>query len=171
MNRKVTLLTLGLLILLSGCSTVKKSLMFGGVVGAATVGTLAVLRSPTPEDKTPNAAVFGTLGALAGATAAYLIHQDQPQNVKLKPMLPEPKGDEFKQDSTEDPKEKLINLAGKGNLEKRYSVPVEPLPNELKDKVKKQVLEKYVVPEETIYQDGATYVREKTTIYKHTFAE
>ena len=71
MKGKIFCTTLGIL-LLSGCSTMKHSLVIGGITGAA-AGTVtgAVIR---PTDKKENAVTGALIGGLVGLAASYFIH-------------------------------------------------------------------------------------------------
>ena len=129
------------LFLLSACSSLKKSVFYGGLAGAAIGAAAGNTLSPDPESRIPNTAVWGSLGALAGAAIGYFFHMDDPENRELPSMiLP----------SGEVPlsKDKKINEAIVIPSDSRkYKVETGPLPIHLKGKVKNPYIIEHVIPE------------------------
>jgi hypothetical protein len=155
-----------LIILLSSCSTLKKTLVYsamsGGLAGVA--GGIAL--SPNKQSTGANAAVFGLIGAGVAAITGYVLYKDDPRNYKLKHMLMEKK--------PIDPDELEINLGAfkiDANLEKKeaYKVPVKDLPKELKGKVNKQYLIKYQSKERYVKKGTKTFYIPPFEVFEHTY--
>ncbi|HXH74376.1 MAG TPA: hypothetical protein VNJ08_05400 [Bacteriovoracaceae bacterium] len=138
---KFQIVLLIILMILTSCSSVKKSLLYGGMAGAA-IGVIAgSALSPDPESKAPNMAVWGSLGLLAGAGLGYFFHMDDPENRELPSMIL-PSG------------ERSTSLKGKldeaivfPSESKKFKVETGPLPNHLKDKVKNPYIIEHTIPE------------------------
>ena len=123
-------------LILSSCSSVKKTLIYsslaGGTAGAAT--GLAV--SPNKNSRAANALVWGLAAASAMALIGYLLYKDDPRNFKLKEMLIK---------SSKGPEIDLGNIKIDAifNKKEAYPVPTIKLPEKLKGKIGQQYLIKY----------------------------
>jgi hypothetical protein len=155
-------------LLLSSCSTLKKTIIYsslaGGMAGAAT----GALLSPNKESLGANAAVFGLIGAGVTALAGYALYKDDPRNYKLKNMLREKK--EINPNEIE---LGLGNFNINANLDKKevYKVPIKELPDKLKGKVNKQYLIKYQSKERYVKKGNKTYFVPAFDIYEHAYDE
>lgn len=133
-----------ILTLFSSCSTIKKSLSTGAIVGGVLGGAGGAIFSPNEESTNQNAYLGGVLGAFAGAGAAYLLHPQKKVKVKESLLL-----DQDIQHHKEVPifdfSPELKNIKPEVNFKpvKKYEVPLEKLPPELEGKVKKQFIIEY----------------------------
>lgn len=130
-----------LLILLSSCSSLKKSIIYGSLAGAAIGAVAGNTLSPDSESRMPNTAMWGSLGTLGGATLGYIFHMDDPENRDLPSMIL-PSG-EAPLTSDKKLKEALVIPADT----KKYKVETGPLPIHLKGKVKNPYIIEHVIPE------------------------
>lgn len=165
------ILVLFICLLLSSCSSLKKSIIYSSLAGGMTGATAGVLLSPDKESRGANAAVFGLLGAGIAAIVGYSLYQDDPRNYKLQNML------------MDDEKKEVINpsqleigigdLKIDANMQKQeaYEVPVKDLPEKLKGKVNKQFLIKYQSKERYIKNGSKTFYIPAFDIYEHAYGE
>ena len=87
MNTKIILLS-ALILTSTSCSTMRKSVFYGGLSGI-TLGIVgSATLSPNKESIAPNMAIWGSLGALVGATLGYLFFMEDPENRELPSMMP-----------------------------------------------------------------------------------
>lgn len=127
--------------LLISCSSLKKSVIYGGLAGAAIGAAAGNALSPNPESRMPNTAVWGSLGLLGGAALGYLFHMDDPENRELPSMIL-PSGE------APSAKDKKLNEAIVIPSDSRkYKVEAGPLPTHLKGKVKNPYIIEHVIPE------------------------
>lgn len=165
------LLALILCILLSACSTLKKSIIYSSLTGAMTGATAGALLSPDKDSRGANAVVFGLVGAGIAALAGYALYQDDPRNYKLQNMLMEEEKKEVL-----NPHQLEIGIGDlkiDANMEKQeaYEVPVKELPEKLKGKVNKQFLIKYQSKERYIKNGSKTFYIPAFDIYEHAYGE
>ena len=165
------ILILVISLLLSSCSSMKKTLIYSSLAGGMTGAIGGVALSPNKESRGANAAVFGLIGAGVAALAGYALYKDDPRNYKLKNMLI----DEDKKVSI-DPNELQIGLGDlkiDANLGKQeaYEVPVKKLPEKLKGKVNKQYLIKYQSKERYIKKGAKTFYIPAFEVYEHAYGE
>lgn len=130
-----------LLLFCQSCSSLKKSLIYGGLAGTAIGATAGNALSPDAESRIPNMAVWGSLGLILGAGLGYFFYTDDPENQELPSMiLPN--------------NEKQTLQGGKMNetlvlpsSSKKYEVESGPLPDHLKNKVKRPFIIEHEIPE------------------------
>ena len=164
---------LGILILsMTSCSSLKKTLIYSSLVGGATGATAGAMLSPNKESRGANAAVFGLVGAGLAALAGYALYKDDPRNYKLDQMLMEEK----KARVSYDPNEIEIGLGNfkiDANLSKEeaYKVPVKELPEKLKGKVNRQFLIKYQSKERYVKKGNKTFYIPAFDVYEHAYGE
>jgi hypothetical protein len=132
---------LSLLIITSSCSSLNKSLIYGGLAGSAIGIAGGHALSPDSESRIPNMAVWGSLGLLAGAGLGYLFHMDDPENRELPSMIL-PSGE---RPHSQDGKFNQAIIIPKDS--KKYKIESGPLPDHLKNKVKKPFVIEHEIPE------------------------
>lgn len=163
----------GALILgVTSCSSMKKTLIYSSLAGGATGATAGVLLSPNVESRGANAAVFGLVGAGVAALAGYALYKDDPRNYKLDQMLMDKK----KMNNPHDPNAIEIGLGNlniDANLSKKeaYQVPVKELPEKLKGKVNQQFLIKYQSKERYVKKGNKTFYIPAFDVYEHAYGE
>ena len=133
-----------ILVLFSSCSTLKRSITSGALIGGVLGGTGGAVFSPDNESTNKNAYLGGVLGALLGAGAAYLIHNDPKKKIKESMLIDNPV-ENHKEVPLFDFSPELKNIQPEVNFKpvKKYEVPQEKLPPELEGKVKKQFIIEY----------------------------
>lgn len=72
---------------MTGCSSLKKSIIYGSMIGSLTGMVSGVMLSPNKESQGANAAIFGLIGASVSGLASYALYQDDPRNYQLNHML------------------------------------------------------------------------------------
>ncbi|MCF8060737.1 MAG: hypothetical protein K9K67_15650 [Bacteriovoracaceae bacterium] len=161
-----------LLITMTSCSSMKKTLIYSSLAGGMTAATAGVMLSPNKESKGANATLFGVLGAGVAALAGYAMYKDDPRNYKLKNMLIPPKTP-ISEMSSNDLEIGLGNLKIDANLNKKeaYKVPVRNLPEKLKGKVNKQYLIKYQSKERYVKKGAKTFYIPAFDVYEHTYGD
>ena len=147
------------LFLLTGCSTLKRSVLTGAMSGATLGATGGAVFSPTQSDRNKNAYLFGVLGAALGSGIGYLFFES-PKDTKLQsPMLLDEKKksserDRFKKEvPLFDFSEELKSVKPEVNFKpvKRFDVPIKKdIPPELKGKIKDQHIIEYEAKARTI---------------------
>lgn len=157
------------LLLLSACSSMKKTIIYSALSGAMVGASAGALLSPDAESRGANAAIFGLVGAGVAALAGYALYQDDPRNYKLQNMLLDPEKKENPNELELGPSQFKINA----NLEKReaYQVPVKDLPPALVGKVNKQYLIKYESKEQYLKKGSRTFYVPAFDIYEHAYGE
>jgi len=162
-------------IFLSSCSSLRGSIMTGSIIGGSLGAMSGVVFSPNKESRNGNALVFGAIGAGAGALLANYFYSNDPENRDLKQMMiPE---DPLKKKNEEVPlfdfNPELKNLKPEITFKptKKYEIPIEKLPDELKGKVKKQYLLEYETDAKTIQYQGKTIEISPFKAYEHVYEE
>jgi len=124
----------------------KKSVLYGGLsgmsLGIAGSGTL----SPNKESIAPNMAIWGSVGALVGATLGYLFFVDDPENRELPSMLP---SNAHVRNNPEyfAPINKIEAKIITPTDSKKYKIESVPLPDHLKGKVQTPFIIEHDIPE------------------------
>ena len=157
------LLTILLLVLnLSACSTLNKSVFYGALSGATLGAVGGGTLSPTKSDMAPNVAMFGAIGALIGAGLGYFFYMDDPENKEMPSMiLPKEKPN---------PISKLENITIVPTDSKKYKVESGPIPPELKGKVKAPFLIEHEIPERVEQlENGKTVIIEKHKALEYSY--
>lgn len=151
-------LLLGFTLLLSSCSTYKRTAIVSTVAGALIGGTGGAVFSPTKEDTAKNAFVFSALGGALGAGLAYLT-KEEGKVVSLPPMIRDQHINEAKEKAMEPMYEfNGVNLTPTIELKPvgKYTLEDKDLPDNLKKHVPKRNLIEYYIPEKIINHDGKT---------------
>lgn len=157
------------LLLLASCSTFKKSLTTGALVGGIVGGTGGAIFSPDRDSGPKNAYLFGVIGALAGAGFAYLLHDD-PNRPKPPMMLDEPAQTHEKVPLFDfSPELKHIKPEVNFRPVKKFEVPQEKLPPELEGKVKKQFIIEYESEARTLEIDNRTIQISPFKAWEHVY--
>lgn len=161
--------SLAILLLLSSCSSLKKSLMSGALLGGIVGGAGGAIFSPDEGSQSKNAYMFGVLGAAAGAGLAYLLYDD-PSKPKLPMMLDEPT-QVHQSIPLFDFSPELKNIRPEVNFKpvKKYEVPQEKLPMELEGKVKKQFIIEYESEARTLEIDNRTIQISPFKAWEHVY--
>ena len=129
------------LFILCSCSSLKKSIIYGGLAGTIIGAAGGNALSPDSESRMPNTVVWGSLGALGGAALGYLFHMDDPENRELPSMIL-PSGEvPLSRDN------KLNEAIVIPSDSKKYKVETGPLPIHLKGKVKNPYIIEHIIPE------------------------
>ncbi len=137
------ILILLILAILTSCSSLRKSMMYGGISGGVLGGTAGNMLSPNKESVSPNMVIWGGLGALIGAGLGYFFWKDDPENKELPSMLIPMS---TKNNVSNDDFEKALVLPSSS---KKYRVEKGPVPEYLKGKVNDPYVIEHVIPERT----------------------
>lgn len=158
------LIIICLILNLSSCSTLKRTLIYSSLIGGFAGMASGVALSPNRESRKANALVFGAIGAVATGLVGYALYKDDPRNYDLKHMLLDNK-------QKEDIDLDLGNLKIDANLDSSeiYDVPIKELPEKLKNKVNKQYLIKYQSKERYIKKGSKTYYIPEFEVYEHAY--
>ncbi len=139
----------------TSCTSLRKSLTYGGVAGGAIGAFAGSSLSPDSYSKTPNMLVWGGLGALIGAGLGYFFFQDDPENRELPQMILK---DEKRMKTSEDFSAPIIIPTEAS----KYKIKDGPLPNSLKSKVPHPSIIEMTIPEQIQKMDnGRTLVIEE----------
>lgn len=162
-------------LILTSCSSLRGSLTIGSIIGGTLGAMSGVVFSPNKESRNGNALVFGAVGAAGGALLAHYLYTTDPENRDLKQMMiPD---DPLKNKSSEVPlfdfSPELKNIKPELTFKpiKKYEVPIEKLPEELKGKVKRQYLLEYETEAKTIQYQGKTIEISPFKAYEHVYEE
>ncbi len=153
MNRKILLkgvMTIGMSMMLlttTSCSTMKRSVFYGGLSGMSLGLAGSAALSPNKESIAPNMAIWGSLGALIGAGLGYLFFVDDPENRELPSMIQ--KGNSKMNRSSYDmaPINNIGTNIGAIKDSKKYKLESGPLPEHLKGKVQSPFIIEHEIPE------------------------
>ena len=136
-------LFLSTLIFISSCSSLKKSIIYGGIAGSA-IGVMGgKTLSPDTESVQPNMAIWGSVGALIGSALGYLFFVDDPENKELNSMILTKNNEESRKSKKDDYLNPKIIVGDS----KKYKLETGPLPDHLKGKVKTPFIIEHEVPE------------------------
>lgn len=166
----IGLICVGLFI--SGCSSMKRSAISGAFLGGIAGALGGSIFTPKPSvsgNKEKNAFLFGSIAALVGSGIGYLIYEKPlDQRLQNQMILEESEKNEipFIQ---EDSFFKGIKREFKLRALKKYEVPLENLPENLKGKAKKQFVMEYLIPEEVIDLDNRTITVEEHKAYENMY--
>lgn len=133
------------LILASSCSTMKKSILYGGLSGASLGIVGGATLSPDRVSKAPNMAVWGSIGAIVGAALGYFFYIDDPENREL-PSILEGKGTK-KENYDLAPVNRIPPVTISPSDSKKYKLETGPLPDYLKGKVQSPFIIEHEIPE------------------------
>jgi multidrug transporter EmrE-like cation transporter len=138
--------SMSVLLLSVSCSTMKKSIFYGGLSGASLGIVGGSILSPNKDSVAPNMAIWGSVGALVGATLGYLFFTDDPENRDLPSMIP---GRGQAKYHSEDlaPINKIESITINPLDSKKYKIESEPLPDHLKGKVQTPFIIEHEIPE------------------------
>jgi len=158
------------LLFLTSCSTLKRSMISGALVGGLAGGTGGAIFSPDNYSRDKNAYVGGIIGAVAGAGLAYLLH-DGPEKKTKAPMLLDEPTQTHKEVPLFDFSPELKNIRPEVNFKpvKKYEVPLEKLPPELEGKVKKQYIIEYESDARTLEIDNRTIQISPFKAWEHIY--
>jgi hypothetical protein len=160
----------------SGCSSLRGTLITGSLLGGSLGAMSGVVFSPNKDSKPGNALVFGAIGAGLGALIGNYFYSNDPENRDLKQMLYEKdlKGggaNQAKDVGLFDFAPELKNIKPDVSFKpvKKYDVPLEKLPDNLKGKVKKQYLLEYETEGKTIQYEGRTIEIAPFKAWEHVY--
>jgi hypothetical protein len=140
--KSLTVLALSSLLLFSSCSTMRKSILYGGLSGFSLGVIGGATLSPDKESIAPNIAVWGSLGVLVGATLGYLFFMEDPENRDLPSMIsPQNRAQGMR------PVSKFEAITIQPSDSKKYKVESGPVPENLKGKVKAPFIIEHEIPE------------------------
>ena len=154
-----------MLLSLLSCSTLKKTLIYGGLSGAVAGAAGGYVLSPDEESRAANSAIFGLIGAGLATLIGYSMYEDDPRNQKLNHMLLPKKLNE---------NEMQLDLGGikiDASLEKgeTFKTPRKELPEKLRGKVKEQFIIKYESKERYVNKGNKTFYVPSFEIYEHAY--
>ncbi len=139
----------------SSCTSLRKSLVYGGLSGAAIGGFAGSSLSPDSYSRTPNALIWGGVGLAVGAALGYFFFNEDPENRDLPQMILK---DEKKMNTSEDFSAPIIIPTSAT----KYKVRDVELPAALKSKVPKPSIIELTIPERIQKLDnGRTLVIEE----------
>lgn len=142
MNNQITIFTVLLSLTLTSCSSLNKSVIYGGATGAITGAIAGRMLSPDKESNNFNAGLGAISGAIVGAGISYLLYKEDPENKTLTTMIV-PKENTYEK--------KKINWDDLGLKINSQHYRVKPdtsnIPEHLKDKVKDQIITEKTIPE------------------------
>lgn len=159
------------LLAFTSCSTLKKSLIAGSVLGAGVGAAGGAIYSPDPYSRDKNAYMFGVVGAVAGAGLAYLLTEEPKKPGLNNPMLLDEPGQNHQEVPLFDFSPELKNVKPEVSFKpvKKYEVPQEKLPPELEGKVKKQYIIEYEADARTIDLGNRTIQISPFKAWEHVY--
>lgn len=158
------ILILAMCLNMSSCSTMRKSIFYGGLSGITLGIAGGSALSPNKESIAPNMAVWGSIGALLGAGLGYFFFMDDPENREMPSMiLPKQKMDE-------NPISRMESVSITPTDSKKYKVETGPLPPNLKGKVKSPFIIEHEIPERVEQlENGKTITVEKHKAWEMSY--
>jgi hypothetical protein len=158
------------LIFLSSCSSLKKSVGVGAIIGGVVGGTGGAVFSPDHYSRDKNAYLGGVLGAIFGAGLAYLFH-DEPKKKVADPMFLDAPVQTHQDVPLFDFSPELKHIKPEVNFKpmKKYEVPQEKLPPELEGKVKKQYIIEYESEARTLEINNRTIQISPFKAWEHVY--
>jgi len=159
-----------MLVFLSSCSTLKKSIGSGAIIGGIAGGAGGAVFSPDEYSKGKNAYLGGVVGAILGAGLAYFFH-DEPKKKVAHPMLLDEPTQTHKEVPLFDFSPELKHIRPEVNFKpmKKYEVPLEKLPPELEGKVKKQFIIEYESDARTLEIENRTIQISPFKAWEHIY--
>ena len=143
-----------LLLCLTSCTSLRKSMVYGGLAGGAIGAYAGSALSPDSYSKAPNALLWGGVGSLAGAALGYFFFHDDPEKRDLPQMILK---DQNKIRSTEDFSAPMIIPTEAS----KYKINSGPLPDSLRSKVPHPSIIEMTIPERIQHlENGRTIVIE-----------
>ena len=143
------------MILFTSCTTMRKSLVYGGLAGGAIGAFAGSSLSPDSYSKAPNAILWGGVGALAGAALGYFFFNDDPENRELPQMIMR---DNKKMRTSEEFSAPMIIPTEAS----QYRIKPGPIPESLKNKIPRPSIIEMTIPERIQHLDnGRTLVIEE----------
>jgi hypothetical protein len=160
------------MLILASCSTLKRSVTSGALVGGLVGGSGAAIFSPDEESTDKNAYLGSIFGALAGAGIAYLMYDDPKKKLKQSMLIDNPVQN-HKEVPLFDFSPELKNIKPEVNFKpvKKYEVPQEKLPRELEGKVKKQFIIEYESKSQTINIGNRTIEISPFKAWEHVYEQ
>jgi hypothetical protein len=161
--KRLKIITLILCLFVSSCSTMRKSIFYGGLTGI-TLGIVGgSTLSPDKESVAPNMAIWGSIGALVGASLGYIFFMDDPENKDLPNMIL-PKQKELS------PLSKLESFNITPTDSKKYKIESGPVPEHLKNKVKAPFIIEHEIPERVEQlENGKTITVEQHKAWEYSY--
>jgi hypothetical protein len=143
------------ILLISSCSSLKKSMVYGGLSGGAIGAFAGSSLSPDSYSKTPNALIWGGVGLALGSALGYFFFNDDPENRELPQMILK---EEKRMNTSEDFAAPVIIPSSAT----KYKVNDAPLPEALKGKVPRPSIIEMTIPERIQkLENGRTLVIEE----------
>ena len=167
MNLKIIL---PILILLSSCSSLNRSMITAALVGGVAGVGGGMVFSPDNYSRDKNAYLGGVFGAIAGAGLAYLFYDDPDKKMKAPMLLDEPT-QTHKEVPLFDFSPELKDIRPEVSFRpvKKYEVPLEKLPPELEGKVKKQFIIEYEAGARTLEIENRTIEISPFKAWEHVY--
>jgi len=138
------ILILGMIFFVSSCSSLDKSVFYGGLVGGSLGIAGGATLSPDRESRVPNMAIWASVGALVGATLGHFFFMDDPENRELPSML-QGKLDKKSYELAPINQMEAVKISPKDS--KKYKLETGPLPEHLKGKVQTPFIIEHEIPE------------------------
>lgn len=157
MNLKILMLFL----ILSSCSSYKRTMIYSSLSGCATGGLSGRALSPNKESKNANLLFGCAIGGAITAGVSHLLYEDNPLNKTLPPMKLD-KTDEINQ-STIDLGKIQLNLNPKAVS--KHPIPIENLPDDMKRFVDTPYVIKHYQPPTTIKEKNKIIYLPKGVTY------
>lgn len=168
MNR----LMLCVLLLVSGCSTLNKTMFTSALIGGAVGGVGGSTFSPDEDSVNKNAYMFSILGAVAGAGLSYIFYP-RPEVKSKKSLLLDNEPSINKDIPLFDFAPELKGIKPEVNFKpvNKYEVPLEKLPKALEGKVKKQYIIEYEAESRTLNVGNRTIEISPFKAWEHVYEE